>query len=190
MTSLQLGKNQLNGNVPISLGNQLSGPIPQEIGNLMMLVVLQLDTNHFTGILPQNMSEWFTSKFYCKQQSSHRVRLERNQLFGNISEDFGIYRNLQYNDLSYNKFYVGKLPNEFGKLTILLALMLNGNQLFGNIPPELGSLTNLEYLDLSNNRFDKSIPINIGNLLKLNYLNMRNKKFSHDIPVQTIFLCK
>ena len=50
MTSLQLDNNQLNGNIPLSLGNlrdievlflrknQLSSPIPQDIGNLMKLV--------------------------------------------------------------------------------------------------------------------------------------------------------
>ncbi|KAK7836626.1 mdis1-interacting receptor like kinase 2 [Quercus suber] len=78
---------------------------------------------------------------------------------------------------------VGELPKKFGKLTSLLKLMLNRNQLSSDIPPELGSLTNLEYLDLSTNRFNKLIP-NIGGLLKLIYLNLSNNNFSQDIPFQ------
>ncbi|KAK7849629.1 mdis1-interacting receptor like kinase 2 [Quercus suber] len=189
--------------------NQLSSPIPQEIGNLTKLVVLQLDTNHFTGLLPQNLCQSGSLRNFTAYDnhligpilktlrncvSLTRVRLERNQLFGNISEDFGAYSKLKFMDLSYNRFYgeishnwsrlVGELPKEFGKLTSLLELMLNGNQLSGNIPLELGLLTNLEYLDLSTNKFTNSIPKNVGTLLKLNYLNMSNNKFSQGIPVE------
>ena len=73
ITSLQLGKNQLNGNVPIYLGNKIFGPIPQEIGNLMKLVVLQLDTNHFTGLLPQNL---------CQSGSLQNFTANNNHLIG------------------------------------------------------------------------------------------------------------
>ena len=79
---------------------------------------------------------------------------------------------------------VGEVPKEFGKLTSMLKLCLNGNKLYGGLPLELGSLINLEYLDLSTNKFGKSIPRDIGNLLKLHYLNMSNNEFILNIPVQ------
>uniref|UniRef100_A0A2N9IYV6 non-specific serine/threonine protein kinase n=1 Tax=Fagus sylvatica TaxID=28930 RepID=A0A2N9IYV6_FAGSY len=120
------------------------------------------------------------------------VDLSMNELFGTVPIEISHLSKLIYLDLSFNNLsgeipsQIGLLINleEFGKLTSLVKLMLNGNKLSGGIPPELGSLTILEYLDLSSNRFGNSIPTNMGNLLNLHYLNMSNNKFSLNIPVQ------
>uniref|UniRef100_A0A2N9ENP9 non-specific serine/threonine protein kinase n=1 Tax=Fagus sylvatica TaxID=28930 RepID=A0A2N9ENP9_FAGSY len=179
---LSLHANDLHGCIPYSVGalsnlavlhlynNQLSGTIPKELGNLKSITNLQLSRNQLTGIVPVSLGNLSHLEL---------LFLRDNQLSGPIPQEIG---NLM--KLSSLQLLVGELPKEFGKLTSLLKLMLNGNQLSGDIPLELGSLTNLEYLDLSTNKFIKSIPIYIGNLLKLNYLNMSNNKFSQGIPVQ------
>ena len=43
------------------------------------------------------------------------------------------------------------MPGEFGRLAMLEALYLHGNEMSGAIPPELGKLTMLEHLNLGNN---------------------------------------
>ena len=43
------------------------------------------------------------------------------------------------------------MPGEFGRLAMLEALYLHGNEMSGAIPPELGKLTMLEHLTLGNN---------------------------------------
>uniref|UniRef100_A0A2N9J105 non-specific serine/threonine protein kinase n=1 Tax=Fagus sylvatica TaxID=28930 RepID=A0A2N9J105_FAGSY len=176
--------------------NELFGTVLTETSHLSTLIYLDLSSNKLSGEIPpqidNNNLRGPIPKTLRDCTSLTRVRLQQNQLSGNISEDFGVYSNLDFMDLSYNRFYGEisdnwsnwELPKEFQKLTSLSKLMLNGNQISGAIPPELGSLTNLEYLDLSSNRFDKSIPGNMGNLLKLHYLNLSNNKFSHNIPIQ------
>ena len=132
LNDLILDRNKLIGTISNSLGklsylkflylcdNQLSSPIPQEIGNLMNLSELLLDTNHFIGFLPQNLCQSGSlqnlsaynnhltgpiPKTLRNCTSLIRVRLKRNQLSRNIFEDFGVYKNLQFIDLSYNRFY-------------------------------------------------------------------------------------
>ena len=73
----------------------------------MKLVVLQFDVNHLTSLLAQNLCQSsylqnFTAnsnhlighipKTVRNCMSLFRVHLKRNQLRGNISEDFGIYK--------------------------------------------------------------------------------------------------
>ena len=78
------------------------------------------------------------------------MRLEGNQLTGNLSEDLGIYPNLMYIDLSYNNFY-GELSQKWGQCQILENLRISNDKIFGVIPPELGRSTKLHILDFSFN---------------------------------------
>ncbi|XP_044500851.1 MDIS1-interacting receptor like kinase 2-like [Mangifera indica] len=73
---------------------------------------------------------------------------------------------------------------ELGKLTSLIKLILNKNQLSANIPLEFGLLSELGLLDLSANRLNKSIPKSLGYLSKLFYLNLGNNQLSQEIPVE------
>ncbi|GKA69116.1 probable leucine-rich repeat receptor-like protein kinase [Tanacetum coccineum] len=68
LTELNLRENQLNGSIPPTLknltslqflflrANKLSGPIPPGIGRLQ-LFKLQLDTNHLSGQLPDDLCQ-------------------------------------------------------------------------------------------------------------------------------------
>ncbi|KAB2617102.1 LRR receptor-like serine/threonine-protein kinase [Pyrus ussuriensis x Pyrus communis] len=216
---LSLYSNNLEGSIPASVGNlskltslllfgnQLSGPIPPEIGNLSKLVKLSLYDNYLSGPIPlyfRNLKNLTRMLFY----EGHFL------LTSNISEDFGVYSNPQFVDLSHNNLYgeisdiwgyipskivnaikiqeldfssnhlVREVPKDLGRLTSLVNLKLNGNQLFGSIPSEFGAFTELAYLDVSTNKLNGSIPSIFGELVHLYYLNLSNNNFNQEIPLQ------
>ncbi|KAH0760290.1 hypothetical protein KY290_023783 [Solanum tuberosum] len=74
------------------------------------------------------------------------------------------------------------IPKEFGKLTSLVKLSVQNNNISGNIPIKLGALTKLDSLDLSNNRLNGSIPTFIGDYQHLFHLNLSCNKFGQKIP--------
>jgi len=79
-----------------------------------------------------------------------RLRLERNQLSGNISEAFGKHPNLNYMDLSDNELH-GELSLKWEQFNNLAAFKISGNNISGEIPAALGKATHLQALDLSSN---------------------------------------
>lgn len=74
---------------------------------------------------------------------------------GNLPESVGWLVNLEYLDLSDNKF-TGAIPAAIGWLAKMNHLCLEGNSFSGAIPIELALLTNVEILDISNNYFEHS----------------------------------
>jgi hypothetical protein len=112
-----------------------------------------------------------------------RLRLEQNQLNGNITEDFGIYPNLNYINLGENNFY-GHLSSNWGKCPNLTSLIISNNNITGDIPVEIGEAHNLYTLDLSSNQLDGKIPMELSNLTLLTNLLIRNNHLSGNIPVQ------
>ncbi|RVW21882.1 MDIS1-interacting receptor like kinase 2 [Vitis vinifera] len=75
--------------------------------------------NNFTGPIPMSLRNC-TSLF--------RVRLNRNQLKGNITEGFGVYPNLNFMDLSSNNLY-GELSQKWGQCRSLTSLNISHNNL-------------------------------------------------------------
>jgi hypothetical protein len=71
-----------------------------------------------------------------------------------------------------------------GDLSVLVELLLTGNQLTGPIPPELARLTNLTTLDLSCNQLTGSIPPELGEVHKLQGLNLAYNSLTGQIPPQ------
>ncbi|KAH9726789.1 MDIS1-interacting receptor like kinase 2 [Citrus sinensis] len=204
--SLDLSLNQFSGTFPpicnlsnlkyISLhNNKLSGSIPEEIGNLMKLSYLMLDTNQFTGQLPRNICRSGLLEILTVNdnhflgsipnlrncRSLVRAHLGRNNLTGNISEDFGIYPNLKFLDLSHNNFY-GEISSNWGKCHRLGTLIVSGNNITGRIPPEIGNSSQLHVLDLSSNHIAGEIPMELGRLISLNKLILRGNQLSGHLP--------
>ncbi|EEE66897.1 hypothetical protein OsJ_23729 [Oryza sativa Japonica Group] len=137
---LSLEKNQMEGQVPSSLGNfsvqlqylylglnRLSGSFPSGIANLPNLIILALDDNWFTGSVPQ----WL-----------------------------GGLKTLQSLTVSYNNF-TGYVPSSLSNLSHLMELFLESNQFIGNIPPSLGNLQFLTTIDISNNNLHGTQRLNI-----------------------------
>ena len=63
-----------------------------------------------------------------------------------------------------NNNLTGEIPSELGNLTNLESLNLENNNLRGEIPSELGNLTNLKSLYLEKNSLRGEIPSELGNL--------------------------
>ncbi|XP_042486452.1 MDIS1-interacting receptor like kinase 2-like, partial [Macadamia integrifolia] len=210
LTDLDLPLNNLTGCIPTTLGNlkkltnlnllknQLSGSIPEEIGNLTNLANLQLGDNHFSGSLPQGLCmsgslENFTAfnnhiiglipKGFKNCTGLFRVRLDNNQIGANLSEDFGVYENLNYIDLSNNQMH-GELSSTWGQCQNLQALKMAGNNITGKIPRELGLLSQLHTLDLSSNYLVGEIPKEFGELTSLLNLSLSGNQLSGSLPLE------
>ncbi|CAA3000985.1 MDIS1-interacting receptor like kinase 2-like [Olea europaea subsp. europaea] len=207
LQDLELDENNLTGEIPISLGdlshlkhfslsqNQLSGSIPSELGKLKKLVFVNMFSNRFLGDLPElcggrvleiltvnsNRLSGPIPESLRKCSSLVRLRFDNNQLSGNVSEEFGVFPNLKFMDLSSNNFY-GELLSVWGSNKRLQALKIAKNNLTGNIPPEFGRLSQLQVLDLSSNQLRGEISKEIGKLTLLLNLYLEDNQLSGGIP--------
>ncbi len=168
LTHLHLPSNQLNGNIPI------------EIGNLNDLISLGLYTNQLSGSIPPEIGNL---------NNLTHLYLNSNQLNGNIPNEIGNLNNLEVLFLSFNQLS-GNIPSQIGDLNNLTTLHLYSNTLSGNIPSELGNLNNLRILYLHNNyQLSGSIPPEIGNLSNMLYLQLFNNNLNGCYDNNLLSLC-
>ncbi|CAL2234900.1 unnamed protein product [Prunus armeniaca] len=82
---------------------------------------------------------------------------------GNIYEEFAVYTNLDFMNISHNNLY-GEISNNWGQYPKLKTILMAGNNLSGSIPPEIGNATQIHVLDLFSNHLvvetDAKIAIN------------------------------
>ncbi|GAY65682.1 hypothetical protein CUMW_242990 [Citrus unshiu] len=228
---VDLSINQFRGFLPPFVGNltnlerlglmdnHLSGSIPPSLGN-STLTWLTFSLNHFTGYLPHDICRGGALEIFIVDEyrfqgtiptslrnctSLIRVRLDGNNLTGNISEALGIYPNLTFIDLSRNNFYgeissnwgkcpklgtlnvsmnniTGGIPREIGNSSQLQALDLSLNQIVGDIPKELGKSNSLTKLILRGNQLTGRLPTEIGSLIELEYLDFSANRFNNSVP--------
>ncbi|XP_077248531.1 uncharacterized protein LOC143888110 isoform X2 [Tasmannia lanceolata] len=159
----------------VLVNNQIGGRIPEYLSELP-LMVLDLDSNNFTGKIPLNL--W---------NSIHLMEFSaaNNLLEGEIPVEIGNAVALQRLVLS-NNMLQGRIPKEIGKLKALSVLSLNSDYLEGEIPLELGECTGLTTLDLGNNRLNGPIPESLGNLTQLQCLVLSHNELSGVIPSKTM----
>ncbi|KAL3507243.1 hypothetical protein ACH5RR_032625 [Cinchona calisaya] len=199
---MELGENQLQGSIPVTIGNlsnleklfllknQLSGSIPQDIGKLKKLAVLVLDKNQISGPLPELLCQNGTLEIITVTEnmltgpiprslkscsSLVRARFNGNYLRGNLSEMFGIYEFLDFIVLSDNEFY-GELSSNWGQCRMLETLMIAKNNVTGGIPPEFGNTTKLQTLNLSSNYLTGEIPRTVGKLVSMLKLDLHDNQ--------------
>uniref|UniRef100_A0A6N2M8S7 Leucine-rich repeat-containing N-terminal plant-type domain-containing protein n=1 Tax=Salix viminalis TaxID=40686 RepID=A0A6N2M8S7_SALVM len=212
--------------------NSLYGSIPSHIGNwnaeftfstiFECKLSRRIDPGFHRQLEPLNSSlSPITYKFWSIQQSFHgpipkslkncssllRLRLERNQLNGSISDAFGTHPHLSYMDLSDNelhetkslekyqllserqlisKFLTSRQINRLGNLK-LIDLALNDNKLSGDIPFDVASLSDLERLGLAANNFSATILKQLGKCSKLIFLNMSKNRFAGEFLLRWVF---
>ncbi|XP_027356771.1 MDIS1-interacting receptor like kinase 2-like [Abrus precatorius] len=205
---LSMLENYLSGKVPPSIGkltnltdlrfysNNLYGKLPQEFAKLSSLTLLHISWNNFTGELPQLCTSGKLVNFSASYNnftgpipvslrncaSLYRVILHNNQLSGYVDQEFGVYPNLTYIDISHNKFQ-GRLSTNWGACKNLQSLTMAGNEIGGNIPAEIFQLEQLVRLDLSSNQLSGEIPLQEGKYpIFLSELNLSNNNLSGMIP--------
>ena len=185
VTGIQLGKNNLKGQIPPALGsltnlgildlnrNQLHGPIPAELGSLANLRALRLNANlSLTGPIPPQLGSL---------ANLTELALQFNRLTGPIPAKLASLTNLKQLNLFHNQL-TGRIPPELGSMTGLARLTLGHNQLTGPIPAELGSLSRLTWLRLDENELSGAIPPQLGGLTRLTDLLLASNSLTGPVP--------
>jgi Leucine-rich repeat (LRR) protein len=184
ITAINLRENNLEGNIPASIGNlvnltllwltqnHLSGSIPSSIGNLVNITRFWLNKNQLNGSIPSSIGNLVKLK---------DLDLSENQLSGSIPSSIGNLVNLNNLYLDANQLS-GSIPSSIGNLVKLFFLSLGDNKLSGSIPAEIGKLINLAYLWIYSNQLSGSIPASLSNIDALYWLSLSNNKLSSSIP--------
>ncbi|KAL6226424.1 hypothetical protein ACLB2K_000386 [Fragaria x ananassa] len=125
---------------------------------------------------------WVGVKCDNNQSFVYSVRLPGVGLVGPIPPNtLSRLGQLRVLSLRLNRL-TGSVPSDFGNLTLLRNLYLQGNDLTGEFPPVLTRLGRLVRLDLSANNFTGTIPFAVNNLTQLTGLFLQNNDFSGSLP--------
>jgi len=129
--------------VTLDLGkNELSGEIPDSIGELKRLQELHLDHNNMYGELPSSLSN-------CTNLVT--VDLHANKFSGELAKvNFVNLSNLKKLDLLSNDF-TGTIPESIYSCSKLTALRLSHNHFHDQLSEKIGNLKSLSFLSLVNN---------------------------------------
>jgi hypothetical protein len=189
LTSLDLGMNGFEGEIPIALKNLaalehlvldrncLSGSIPAWLGNLVRLETVVL-TNSDSGT---GLSGTIPSSLY-QLTSLTELKLGSNHFTGTIPAMLGDMTHLKSLVLA-DCDWEGTIPSNLMKLSLLTKLDLSYlSRLTGTIPEAIGNLVALEYLDLRGTRLSGTIPDGLATLRNLTSLVLSNAQFSGLLP--------
>ncbi|KAL7229132.1 hypothetical protein ACSBR2_007768 [Camellia fascicularis] len=131
--------------------------IPPELDRLRRLEILHLHNNSIGGEIPANLSR--CSKLICFDVSY-------NKLVGQLPVEFGYsLLKLQKFVATINNFH-GSIPDTFGKLTNLQAMLfqilsffgIESNQFTGSIPVSISNNSNLFNLAIALNEITGGVP--------------------------------
>ncbi|XP_059066622.1 receptor-like protein Cf-9 homolog [Cryptomeria japonica] len=159
--------------------NQFNGSIPSHIGAYLENArFLSLSRNNLSGAIPDSICTPYLQVLDLSKNTLSSVippHLTRN------------CSSLSVLDLAENHLE-GKLPAEWGNITNMHTLKLNGNHLRGVIPSSISEGRSLQVLDLGNNDLEGTLPQWIGKLSQLHVLVLRSNHFHGSIPRQVIGL--
>ncbi|KAJ9679574.1 hypothetical protein PVL29_021483 [Vitis rotundifolia] len=180
---LVLHSNKFTGSIPLELchldslqildlgNNNLSGNIPRCFGNFSSMIKQSNSSSPFP----------FHNEHYFESESTDTATLVMKGVEYEYSNTLGLLAGM---DLSSNKLS-GEIPEELTGLHGLVFLNLSNNHLQGKIPVKIGALTSLESLDLSMNRLSGVIPQGMAKISFLSHLNLSYNNFSGIIPSGT-----
>ncbi|PRQ36779.1 putative protein kinase RLK-Pelle-LRR-XII-1 family [Rosa chinensis] len=159
--------------------NNLQGNIPSSLGACHKMLQLNLSQNSFNGSIPPQVFNGLPSL-------SISLDLSRNLFFsGSLPEEVGKLKNLAILDASDNVL-TGHLPKSLGSCESLEVLHLQGNFFEGPIPPSMTSLRGIQDLDLSRNNLSGEIPQFLKGF-PLKNLNLSFNQFSGAVPIDGVF---
>ena len=190
--------------------NQLSGEIPAELGNLSRLELLYMSDNDLTGALPQSLTgisglesfhfhnnpglcapidETFQAWLRgiaevrgssCAPEDSLEDREVLVKLYDTLDGENWTNNTNWLTERPIREWY-GVTNDASGRVN---GLSLDGKELTGELPAELGSLSNLQRLELGNNKLTGEIPTELGSLSNLQRLELGNNKLTGEIPTE------
>ncbi|XP_019188265.1 PREDICTED: receptor-like protein 12 isoform X2 [Ipomoea nil] len=191
LTSLQLGYNNFEGSIPSSIShlcrlqsldlssnNELSGSLIDFLGAPCeclshSLQMLSLDSNHFTGQLPNQL---------YKYKNLKRLSLSSNSLSGPIPDSLGNLSMLSFIDISENKFN-GSIPTSLGQLSNLQTLYIYENSFQGILSEShFSELTNLKQLVIYENSLFLDVSSNWIPPFQLEDIHMGSIKVGPHFP--------
>ena len=195
---LDLNSNYLTGNINgvttlVNLQylylftNNFTQSVSSQITNLVKLKTLALYSNLLTNIFPSlvpmfNLSylDVFNNKIRGQLPSSlgllynlNYIDFSLNHLGGTIPIAISSLEHLNYLDLGLNNNIYGTLPKEFGRLTSLLLLSVEGNALTSFVPKDYRNMSSLVTLILNNNMFTIGNTMN-GTVDFVDYTKQKN----------------
>ena len=162
---LNMGKNQLDGSIPPSIGNlsllshldvntnNLTGEIPEAMGRLDHIQHLQLSINSLKGIVPMQLYNRSTLVFFA---------FAKNDLYGEIPSDIGFrLPNLRVFHNCFNKFS-GPIPPSLHNVTKIESIRMSNNLFTGSVPPGLNRLHSLVMYNIGFNHISDTTSIITG----------------------------
>ncbi len=191
-------------------GNQLSGEMPAELGNLSNLQRLNLHDNQLTGELPQSLTGLtvlVTLSFYnnaglcapideafqiwlqsvtsvsgssCAPMDSAEDRAVLVELY-NATDGANWTNNTNWLSDRPIREWHRVINDADGRVSELL---LGRNEMAGEIPTELGNLSSLTQLLLSRNQLTGEIPTALGDLSNLTHLLLDSNQLNGEIPAE------
>ncbi|KAM3731888.1 hypothetical protein ACB098_11G017200 [Castanea mollissima] len=182
MNGLSFAANRFEGVLPSSIGNlstrltglyvggnKISGTIPVALQNLINLIILSMENNLFTGMIPT---------YFGKFQKMQGLDLSKNNLSGKIPSSIGNLTQLAELFLSqYN--LEGSIPPSIGTCQSLQKLDVSENYLSGVIPQQVLQIFSLSLLlNLSHNSFSGKLPVEVDSLKNINLLDVSENKLS------------
>ena len=194
--------------------NQLSGEIPAELGNLQRLKLLYISDNDLTGALPQSLtgiSGLETFHFHNNPGLCAPIDETFQAWLSGIAEVRGsscasedsledrevlvkLYDDMDGENWTNSTNWLTERPiREWHGVTNdasgrVDGLVLEWNGLTGEIPKELGSLSNLQRLEFGNNNLAGEIPVELGNLSNLETLLLHFNRLDGEIPTELVRL--
>ncbi|KAJ4904494.1 receptor like protein 48 [Raphanus sativus] len=208
LISLDVGRNQLSGELPKSLincteleflnveDNEISDTFPFWLRMLPNLQILVLRSNRFHGPIfsPGDSLSFPKLRIFDISENLFSGVLPSDYFAGWSTMSSVVY--IEYDKLhrfigftfsNYHKSVV--LANKGSKMELLgssfriyKTIDVSGNRLEGDIPQSIGLLKELIVLNMSNNAFMGRIPPSLSNLTNLQSLDLSQNRLSGSIP--------
>lgn len=145
------------------------------------IVDKQNQLSSWGGAEPQNPDCCTWKGVYCDNNTGHVIHLDlyNQSLYGKLSPKITELQHLKYLGLGRNNFSGSQLPELISSLSNLIHLDASYCYLVGQIPFQFGNLTRLEYLDLQGNYFTRVENLNWLPHLSLKYFFLSETNLSN-----------